>query len=151
MGYFLLFEGMLDSVILARDKFLKPNGLLFPNRAKLLMAPIDDSVYKEEKFKFFTENKYGIKMSCMKEQLQNQVQMDLLTDKYIISEEKGAIILDIDISTVKLEDLEFASGYQFKMNYKCCMSGFMFWFDVIFSYGFDTVVLSTAPSRNKEV
>jgi len=26
MGYFLLYEGMLDSVIYARDKWLVPNG-----------------------------------------------------------------------------------------------------------------------------
>ena len=27
MGYFLLFEGMLDCVIRARDKWLSPNGI----------------------------------------------------------------------------------------------------------------------------
>ena len=33
MGYMLLYEGMFDSVIFARDKFLKKNGKLFPNIA----------------------------------------------------------------------------------------------------------------------
>lgn len=33
MGYMLLYEGMFDSVIYARDKFLKKNGKLFPNIA----------------------------------------------------------------------------------------------------------------------
>lgn len=27
MGYFLLFESMLDSVLYARDKYLQPNGV----------------------------------------------------------------------------------------------------------------------------
>jgi hypothetical protein len=27
MGYFLLFEGMLDSVLFARDKYLSPEGI----------------------------------------------------------------------------------------------------------------------------
>ena len=27
MGYFLLFESMLDSVLYARDKYLKPDGV----------------------------------------------------------------------------------------------------------------------------
>jgi len=31
MGYFLLFEGMLHSVIYARDRFLKPDGVMFPS------------------------------------------------------------------------------------------------------------------------
>jgi len=26
MGYFLLYESMLDTVLVARDKWLKPNG-----------------------------------------------------------------------------------------------------------------------------
>jgi hypothetical protein len=30
MGYFLLYESMLDTVLLARDKYLAPNGHLSP-------------------------------------------------------------------------------------------------------------------------
>lgn len=39
MGFYLLHEGMLDSVITARDKFLKPNGLMFPEFATLYSVP----------------------------------------------------------------------------------------------------------------
>lgn len=39
MGFYLLHEAMLDSVILARDKFLKPGGLVFPESATLYSAP----------------------------------------------------------------------------------------------------------------
>jgi len=49
MGYFLLYESMLDTVLLARDKYLKPEGLIFPDTATLYMAAIEDQDYKEEK------------------------------------------------------------------------------------------------------
>lgn len=49
MGYFLLYESMLDTVLLARDKFLKPGGLIFPDTATLYLAAIEDQDYKEEK------------------------------------------------------------------------------------------------------
>jgi type I protein arginine methyltransferase len=49
MGYFLLYESMLDTVILARDKYLKPDGLMFPDEATLYLAAIEDMDYKEEK------------------------------------------------------------------------------------------------------
>jgi type I protein arginine methyltransferase len=49
MGYFLLYESMLDTVLLARDKYLKPGGLIFPDTATLYMAAIEDQDYKEEK------------------------------------------------------------------------------------------------------
>lgn len=39
-GYFLLRESMLDSVLLARDRFLAPGGALYPSHARMWMAPI---------------------------------------------------------------------------------------------------------------
>ena len=33
MGYFLLYESMLDSVLWARDKYLVPGGKMLPDRA----------------------------------------------------------------------------------------------------------------------
>jgi SAM-dependent methyltransferase len=39
MGYFLLRESMLDSVLLARDRWLKPGGALYPSHARMLLAP----------------------------------------------------------------------------------------------------------------
>ena len=32
MGYCLFYESMLDTVLYARDKWLAPNGLMFPDR-----------------------------------------------------------------------------------------------------------------------
>lgn len=43
MGYFLLRESMLDSLIRARDKFLKPaTGLMFPSHTTMYIAPVQD-------------------------------------------------------------------------------------------------------------
>lgn len=49
MGYMLLFESMLDTVILARDKYLAPGGHLFPDKCTVYLAGIEDAEYKEEK------------------------------------------------------------------------------------------------------
>ena len=43
MGYFLLFEGMLDSVLYARDKFLKPDGYMFPDRCTISILAVSDT------------------------------------------------------------------------------------------------------------
>ncbi len=40
MGYFLLRESMLDSVLLARDRFLKPGGAMYPSHARMFLAPV---------------------------------------------------------------------------------------------------------------
>jgi hypothetical protein len=49
MGYFLLFESMLDTVLYARDKYLVPGGLIFPDKATIYFAGIEDGDYKDEK------------------------------------------------------------------------------------------------------
>lgn len=49
MGYFLLYESMMDTVLWARDKYLKKDGLIFPDKATIFMAGIEDGDYKDEK------------------------------------------------------------------------------------------------------
>jgi len=64
MGLFLLFESMLESVIYARNKWLKEGGKLYPSRARLHIAPIANDEYRE-KIEFFQNPKYGINMSTL--------------------------------------------------------------------------------------
>ena len=42
MGYGLLFEGMLESVIYARNKHLKPGGCMLPNITTLHITGVSD-------------------------------------------------------------------------------------------------------------
>ena len=43
MGYFLLFEGMLDSVMKARDTYLtSPQALILPNRCTMHLVGVSD-------------------------------------------------------------------------------------------------------------
>lgn len=46
MGYFLLYESMLDTVLWARDKYLARGGKMLPDRAKIHIAAIEDGQYK---------------------------------------------------------------------------------------------------------
>ena len=58
MGYFLLYESMLDSVLWARDKYLVPGGKMLPDRAIMYVAGIEDGMFKNEK-KAFWDDVYG--------------------------------------------------------------------------------------------
>ena len=64
MGYFLLYESMLDSVLYARDKYLVEGGKMLPDRAELFIAAIEDGQYKNQK-KTFWNDVYGVDMSCL--------------------------------------------------------------------------------------
>ena len=38
IGYFLLFDRMLSSVLTVRDRHLKEGGIMIPRRAKMMIA-----------------------------------------------------------------------------------------------------------------
>jgi type I protein arginine methyltransferase len=42
LGTFLLNERMMETFVIARDRFLKPEGRMFPTRADLFLMPFSD-------------------------------------------------------------------------------------------------------------
>ncbi|MCD9640440.1 putative protein arginine N-methyltransferase 6 [Datura stramonium] len=64
MGYILLYESMLGSVIIARDRWLKPGGLILPSNATLYMALVTHPDRYSGSVDFW-RNVYGIDMSAM--------------------------------------------------------------------------------------
>lgn len=56
MGYFLLRESMVQSVLYARDKWLKPDGVMYPSHARLLLAPMAEPGFVEAREASVTES-----------------------------------------------------------------------------------------------
>lgn len=66
MGYCLLFESMLDSVLFARDKWLKPGGLLFPDHCTLNVFALMGSDQLDESNNYWS-NIFGFNLSALRE------------------------------------------------------------------------------------
>ena len=64
MGYFLYYESMLESVLLARDRWLVPEGILFPSHAVLYLCPLTDDQYYSDRVLFW-QSVYGASMSSL--------------------------------------------------------------------------------------
>ena len=63
MGYFLLYESMLDTVLYARDKFLRPEtGIMLPDKAVLFICAIEDAEYRRDKVSYSLLYHYNIMM-----------------------------------------------------------------------------------------
>ncbi|XP_028064938.1 probable protein arginine N-methyltransferase 1 isoform X1 [Camellia sinensis] len=84
MGYFLLFENMLNTVLYARDKWLVNNGVVLPDKASLYLTAIEDADYKEDKIEFWN-NVYGFNMSCIKKQSIMEPLVDTVDQKQIVT------------------------------------------------------------------
>ena len=55
MGYALLYESMLESVLNARDRFLRPGGLMAPSQCKLLLALCDASDIFKDRIDYWSD------------------------------------------------------------------------------------------------
>lgn len=75
MGYALLFEAMLDSVLYARDKFLKPGGAVLPDVARIYMAAGTAGATGLD----FWDNVYGLTMSPISEKLRRSGEYNQIT------------------------------------------------------------------------
>ena len=142
MGYFLLYESMLDCVLFARDKWLKKDGLMFPDQAQMFLAGLEDKSYKHRKINSWN-NIYGFNMSCIKQVAIAEPLIDSCNDDYIISSQ--CKIFDIDLYKIKKEELDFMSGYQIIFDEDNCFNGLVAWFNVYFNKGKKKVVLPTGP------
>lgn len=84
MGYCLFYESMLSTVIFARDKWLAPGGLIFPDRATLYLAAIEDRQYKDEKINWW-DSVYGFDMSCIRKVAISEPLVDVVDPKQVVS------------------------------------------------------------------
>lgn len=147
MGFYLLHEGMLDSVLYARDKFLKPSGMMFPQNAAIYVAPcqipelFDDwNLHDDVQMQSFG--------AALRAQKSMKPEIMELSTKNLLHEGTVLAWLDLnEISSSDLDELNFsevivaenAGRYQ----------GICLWFDVSFPENDegDAVTLSTAPTN----
>lgn len=142
MGYCLLYESMLDSVLDARDTWLRPKtGLIFPDKAKMYIAAIEDADYKDEKIKFW-DSVYGFDFSCVKDNAIRQPLVDMVDGKQVVT--RSQCILDVDINTVTKPELDFACDFRLKAERDDFCQAFTMFFDVSFP-GHKPITFSTGP------
>lgn len=142
MGYFLLYESMLNTVLVARDKWLAPGGLLFPDKATIYVGGIEDGQYKDEKIAFW-DNVYGFDMSCIKKVAMLEPLVDTVDEGAVCSE--FTPVLSIDLNTCTVEDLTFKVPFSFTFNRKDYCHAIVAYFDVDFSACHKSVQISTGP------
>ncbi|XP_060949934.1 protein arginine N-methyltransferase 6 [Limanda limanda] len=151
MGYALLHESMLNSVLFARDKWLKPGGLILPNRAELFIAPINDPVVEDRlNFWYTVEEQYGVDMSCMSSFAQrcimnSEITMNTVSGQDVLSH--PARFAELDLHTVTAEELRSVRGpFRCEAFGSASLGAFCVFFTVTFPCPDNKpLVLSTSP------
>lgn len=142
MGYCLLYESMLDTVLFARDKWLKPGGLLFPDKAQLYLCAIEDRQYKEDKI-YWWDSVYGFDMSCIRKVALTEPLVDVVEAKQVVT--NSCVVKEIDLHTVKKEDLSFSSPFQLYCRRNDYVHALVAFFTIEFTHCHKRTGFSTAP------
>ncbi len=129
MGYFLLFESMLDTILTCRDKLLAKDGMVYPDGCSMSLAAISDHELWDGKIDFW-DNVHGYKMSCMKKHVMREALIDIVDPKKIVS--KPTEIVKFDIMTVKVEDLDYEEEFELCVTKTALCTGIVGYFDIGF-------------------
>ncbi|XP_044536246.1 protein arginine N-methyltransferase 3 isoform X1 [Gracilinanus agilis] len=143
MGYFLLFESMLDSVIYAKDQYLAKGGSVYPDICTISLLAVGDPNKHADRIAFW-DDVYGFNMSCMKKAVIPEAIVEVLDSKTIISEPCG--IKRIDCHAACVPDLEFSSDFTLKITKLSMCTAIAGYFDIFFEKNCHKKVLfSTGP------
>ncbi|XP_077210702.1 arginine methyltransferase 11 isoform X3 [Tasmannia lanceolata] len=142
MGYFLLFENMLDTVLYARDKWLIKDGIVLPDRASLYLTAIEDAEYKEDRIEFWN-NVYGFDMSCIKKQSMMEPLVDTVDQNQIVTNCK--LLKTMDISKMSSGDASFTAPFKLLAEHDDYIHALVAYFDVAFTKCHKMTGFSTGP------
>lgn len=149
MGYFLLFESMLDTVIYCRDHYLAENGCIYPDKCNIQLVAMDDHQLYENKVKYW-DNVYGFKMSSLKSNVFEEPLIDIADHKHYIS--KPVKVKHLDLMTISVSDLDFDETFQLVVTRDAVCSSILGYFDISFGEESEKipnpVSFSTSPECN---
>uniref|UniRef100_A0A8D8Y6V7 type I protein arginine methyltransferase n=3 Tax=Cacopsylla melanoneura TaxID=428564 RepID=A0A8D8Y6V7_9HEMI len=141
MGYFLLFETMIDSVIDARDKFLRPGGVVCPNRFTMSLAgAFAEDLYKD--LVTFWSDVHGLDMSVMTRLVYCDVQVTTLPPASLVT--SPSLLTSIDLTTASKSCVEFSSPFSLEAAQDTRLNCLVAWFDTYFDLP-EPVMFSTGP------
>jgi len=144
MGYCLLYESMLDTVIFARDKWLKQGGYIFPDYATLYLTAIEDREYKQNKIDWW-DSVYGFNMNAIRSVAIKEPLVDCVEAQQIVTTQ--CLVKELDLYTVTLKDLDFITPFSLKVKRDDYVQAFVAFFAVQFRQCHTQTGFSTSPEK----
>ncbi|TKX24800.1 ribosomal protein arginine N-methyltransferase [Elsinoe australis] len=133
MGYCLLFEAMLDSVLFARDRYLKPDGLMVPSHCTLHVGALADPEYVSDNFSFW-QDVYGFDMTAMMEKIFDDVLVRSPAASAIAGRTEGKEPFEVlDLHRITVDQLDFKVPFKLLLDQEIDrLDGYCVWFDTVF-------------------
>ena len=142
MGYCLLYESMLPSVLFARDKWLTKDGLLLPSSCSLYVAGMTDLAWHNQKFGFW-DNVEGFNMQAMKALAITEPSVDWVNPGSMLTE--PYLLKNFNLHSCTKDDLAFNVPFSLKTTRGGNLTALVAFFDVEFEDCHKSTTLSTSP------
>ncbi|KAK3925088.1 Protein arginine N-methyltransferase 3 [Frankliniella fusca] len=143
MGYFLLFEGMLDSVIYARDTHLAEGGLLLPNRCTMHLIGIDDTGRHKEVVGFW-DDVYGFRMSTLAAEVLKEPFVEVVPSSAVAT--SSHTLVELDLMTCSTKDYSYISSpFKLEALRDTSITAFAGYFDTFFDLPVENISFTTGP------
>lgn len=142
MGYFLLYESMLNTVLYARDRWGTPDVKILPDHANMYVCGINDPQYKEEKFNVW-DNVHGLDFSYFKRLSFIEPIVDTVDPQQIVT--NTVPFFSFDINKITEAELSFESEFHLVAERADCVDALSVHFDTPFKAGHESVTLDTSP------
>ncbi|KDQ16021.1 hypothetical protein BOTBODRAFT_107545 [Botryobasidium botryosum FD-172 SS1] len=130
MGYALLYESMLDSVLHARDRFLLPGGLLAPSQCRIKFGPVEINDILKERVEFWNDV-YGFKMSHMAKEIYDEALIDVIGPAALLGD--VVTIKDLPLQHITARQLDFISPFSLTIGRDGMFHAFVVYFDTWFT------------------
>ncbi|KAK7039941.1 protein arginine N-methyltransferase 3 [Favolaschia claudopus] len=132
MGYALLYESMLDSVLRARDRFLKPGGVMAPSQSKMMLALCDAKEIFKERVDFW-DDVYGFDLSIMAHDVYDDAIVDVVGPDTLLSAPYA--VKDLHLNTITPKQLDFTSPFKLisTSDRRVKVTSFILYFDTFFA------------------
>jgi protein arginine N-methyltransferase 1 len=121
---------------------LVPGGLIFPDKATIYAAAIEDGDYKEERIGFW-KDVYGFDYTPFQEIALAEPLVDTVELRAVISD--PCPVFEFDLYTVQISDLAFSKSFQLKARRDDIVHAIISWFDIEFSKCHKPIRFSTGP------
>lgn len=129
MGYFLLYESMLDSVLWSRDRYLAVGGHMFPDLCRLYVVGLCDPEMHQQRCTFW-DDVYGFRMSCMKSAVMSEAEVAVVDSSKVITE--SCLIKEMSLQSCTVADVEFQSEFTLVAKSDGQLTAVVGYFDVEF-------------------
>jgi protein arginine N-methyltransferase 3 len=149
MGYGLLFEAMLGSVLTVRDKYLAPNGRMLPSHTHIRIGAFSDAAFWADRVEYWGDV-YGFRMPTMLRHVFPEAIVEVVRAESIVSTPPHALVATQDIGHMEHHEQDIhASPFSLTLTEEADaavkrLHGLVIWFDTDFA---DFPRRSDAPSK----